>query len=194
MTNMYWPFLAFLVSRPPLDRVEMSHPVGTPLSIIVCQTTIMAIGTHHPSLKTLKIQSDSLQLLLEKCDWSPIRNSTLVELRLEDLREPEGQDPEEVNHIDWILEVIKNLPQSIRRIYLKGAEGLKTTRKLQIPDFSQCHPNLVDELSILNAGGSLTNDVLPFICKNFKMLRKFNLSDCETDDQGFVGIAELKGE
>ena len=194
MADMYWPFLHYLVSRPPLDHVQMSHPVGSPFSITVGQTTIMAIGRKDRNLKTLKIQSDSLQDLLQKCDWSPIRNSTLVEVPFEDLREPKGQDPEADHITDWILEVITNLPISIRRIHLKGAGGLKTTRKLRISDFSQCISNILDELSILNAGGSLTNDVTQFLCLNFKMLRQFNLSDGETDDQGFVGISELKGE
>ena len=194
IANMYWPFLMYLVSRRTLDQIEISYPVDNPVSVILGAAVIIALCKVHQSLKTLKMRSDFLQIVQETCDWSPIRHSNLVELRLEDLREPkEGQEPG-LDHSDWIPDVISSLPQSIRRIYLKGARGLKAKRKLKIQDFSQCNPNLVEELSILNAGGSLTNEVTQFICKNFNMLRKFNLSDCKTDDQGFLGISELKGQ
>ena len=187
--HMNWPFLEYLTSRPPLSQVEISYPLGNPINILLWVDVIEALGKHARSLKTWKMQAD----LLQTCNWSPMRNLNLVELSLEDLRKPKGQNAG-VNHNDWIPEVIMNLPGSIRRIYLKGAEGLKAKMKLKVQDFSQCDPNLVEELSIFNAGGCLTNDVTQFLCENFKMLRKFHLSDCKTDDQGFLGISEMKGE
>ena len=49
------------------------------------------------------------------------------------------------------------------------------------------------QLSIFNAGRLVDNQVADFICKNFKMLRKLNLSHAQTDDEEFGEIAGLKG-
>ena len=94
----------------------------------------------------------------------------------------------------WIREALRKLPKTARRIYFKGVEGLKVRNKLQVGDFAQLDQKLADLLSIFNYGGSVTNEVVRFICTNFKLLRKLNLSDCRTDDRGFVKISELKGK
>ena len=61
-------------------------------------------------------------------------------------------------------------------------------------NFCRLDPQLLTQLSILNAGGLVDNQVAKFICKTFTMLRKLKLSDTETDDEGFGEIAGVTGK
>ena len=186
-----WKFLDYFKSRPPLVQIEISYPTSDPATAFQWPQVIQALWKHAGSLKILKIQAD----LLQNVDWKLLRHSNLTDVRLEDMRGARRLGPKSVekNHNGWIHQVLLNLPETVRRIYLKGAEGLKVKTKLKPSDFVQLDPTLVEQLTIFNAGDAFTNELAGFLCKNFKMLRKLNLSDTKTDDSGFRGISQLKG-
>ena len=185
-----WPFLEYLNSRPPLEQLEISYPIYNKTTYFLRQHVEHAIDKHAGTLKTFKLQGGDI---FRDFDWSILPfQLNLTEARFEDMRQLEKLEEGENN--DWIRHALMHLPKTVRRIYLKGAEGLKVNKKLRIQDFFRFDPNVVEQLTIFNSGGSLGNDVAGFICKNFKMLRKLNVSDTKTDDTGFSGISELKGE
>ena len=182
-----------MTSRPPLVQLEVIYPTDNAANVLLWRTFVKALAKHVPTLKKLTLKT----IFFQGFDWSPMRYSKLTDLRLEDMRHVIVNDDDELEEFpennDWIRQLIRNLPETVRRIYLKGAAGMKATNKLKFQDFSQFDPKLVDQLTIFNSGGSVTNEVVLFICSNFKMLRKLNLSNCRTDDRGFGGIFELKG-
>ena len=93
-----------------------------------------------------------------------------------------------------------NVPKTIEKLYLRGAlheqkqkKPQPLTKPLKLKYFTRLDHTLMTQLSIFNAGALVDNQVAKFICENFKMLRKFNLSEARTDDEGFSEIAGLKG-
>ena len=66
------------------------------------------------------------------------------------------------------------------------------TEPLKMEYFTRLDPQLLTQLSIFNAGALVDNQVADVICKNFKLLRKLNLTYAQTDDKGFREIAGLK--
>ena len=180
----------YLKRRPRIEQLDISCPFYDPMHNIVLSELMSAVAHHKMSLKKLKfwIRLEALS------DWVFLRESSLQDLRLEDNR------CENVEENGWIRQVMSNLPNSVEKLYLRGAllkrgeeEQQSLTEPLKIECFARLDPQLVTQLSIFNAGGLVDNQVAQFICKNFKLLRKFNLSHAHTNDEGFGEIGGLKG-
>ena len=173
----------YLNSRPFLEQLDISCESVMP-------GLIESIARHGRSLKKLKL----LTTLGNLSDWIFLRESSMRELRLEDTRTTAEEN-------EWIRLVMSNLPKSIEKFYLRGAvlkrgqkkKQISVTKPLKKDNFTRLDPQLVTQLSIFKAAGVVDNEVADLICKNFKLLRKLNLSEAETDDEGFTEIAGLKG-
>ena len=180
-------FISCLNSRPRLEQLEISCAFYNPENNTVLLNLISSVARHGDNLKKLK-----LQLGLENVsDWKFLSLSNLRDLRMVDCRMGEQKN-------EWIRQVMANVPKSIEKLYLRGAL-LRTVPKksvvgpLKTEYFARLDPQLVTQLSIFSAGGLVDNQVAQFICQNFKMLRKLNLSDTQTDDKGFSEIGGLRG-
>ena len=182
-------FVSCLNSRPALEQLDIPCPFYDPENTTVLSNLISSVTRHGVNLKKLK-----LELRLENVsDWNFLSQSNLRDLRLVDCRMDEEKN-------EWILQVMSNVPKSIEKLYLRGALRMREYQKMQSVTeplkteyFARLDPQLVTQLSIFNAGVLVENQVAHFICKNFRMLRKLNLSDTQTDDKGFSEIAGLKG-
>ena len=184
-------FITYLDHRPLLEQIDISCHYYDPEDGSVLSRLIPSIARHGRSLKKLKmlIKLESLS------DWIFLRESSLRELHLEDYGTTAGAN-------EWIRQVMNNLPKTMEKLYLKGAmlqRGQKkkhnsVTEPLKKELFARLDPQLVTQLSIFNAGGLVDNEVADLICKNFWMLRKFNISEAQTDDEGFREIGGLKGK
>ena len=182
-------FISYLDSRLPLEELDITCHYNDPEDNSLLSILLLSVARHGGSLKKLRLWT----WLENLSDWIFLRQSSLQDLRLVDRRM-------EAEENEWIRQVMANLPKSIEKLYLRGAllkreqkEQKPLTEPLKIECFARLDPQLLTQLSILNAGGLVDNQVADFICKAFKMLRKLHLSDAETDDEGFTEIAGLKG-
>ena len=182
-------FISCLKSRPSLERLDVSCPFYDSENSTVLSDLISSVARHGRSVKKLK-----LRIHLENLtDWNFLRDSNLQDLQLVDYRKGDEEN-------EWVRQVMSNVPKSIEKLYLRGALRKRgpnykpaVIEPLKMEYFARLNPQVVTELSIFNAGGLVNNHVAQFVCKTFKMLRKLNLSDCQTDDEGFHEIGGLKG-
>ena len=183
-------FTNYLNSRPKLEQLDITCHYDDPEDNSLLSGLIHAVARHGRTLKNLKLWMKLGNIR----DWILLReSSSLVDLRLEDCRMEEKEN-------EWIRQVMANVPKSIEKIYLRGAllqwgrkKRKPPTEPLKTEYFTRLDPQLLTQLSIFNAGALVDNQVADFICKNFKLLRKLNLTYAQTNDEGFREIAGLKG-
>ena len=182
-------FIKYLNFRPLLEQLDITCYYNGPEDSLLLSALICSVARHRSKLKKLKLETRLGNL----SDWSFLGQSGLQDLHLEDCRKEEVEN-------EWIRQVMCNLPESIKKLYLNGAllqreqmQPIYQMQPLKRQDLVRLDPDLLTHLSIFNAGGLVDNKVAKFICNNFKLLRKLNLSHAQTDDEGFRNIAGLKG-
>ena len=114
-------FSNYLKGRPQMKQLDISCSFSDPMNNAVPSDLISSVAHHKSSLKKLKfwIKLENLS------DWAFLRESSLQDLRLEDYKF------ENVEQNEWIRQVMSNLPNSIEKLYLRGASLKGGQKKMQ---------------------------------------------------------------
>ena len=184
----------FLKNQPPLEEIEID--LCSQYDGIFPKELLATVGKRSERLKILRISSSNYTNI-DLADWNFLSLTPLDELSLWPL-DNNNHYSRKFNKFggDFMTEIFKLLPQTIRKVRLK-AENYDFRHRhcpFIVKEWAIIDPALLTHLSISGLCGAVTDCNLQRIFIKFLLLREvhLSLSGSKVTDEAFLGIEKPK--